>query len=124
MPLFGLLGYEFSAAMALLASFFAAWHGARARSAAEALLGAEAMLLLPLGIICLNALWVRNCDFKTGLAFYGLLPAISVLCGVAVGWACARLFRRPLLLACALIAGSLLWGFVRFYRTPAIFAFD
>ncbi|HJZ88604.1 MAG TPA: hypothetical protein VKN99_25700 [Polyangia bacterium] len=123
-PLFGLLGYEFATALAVPASILAAWLGARAPTWQRALAQSELMLLPPLFVITLNALRVRNCDYWGGLAFYLLGPGLSVFCGAVAGFVCARVLRRPTLCAVLVIVGSLLWGLVRFYRTPAIFGFD
>ena len=118
-PLFGLLGYEFSVAMAIAGSFVAAWLGARAQSASRVLLQAELALIPPLLVITLNALRVRNCDYWSGLGLYLLLPGISVFCGAVTGLA-----TRRVLWAWGIIIASIVWGVVRFYRTPAIFGFD
>src|SRR5262249_16777187 len=82
------------------------------------------LLILPLVLISANALRVRNCDYATGLAFFALLPVVSVACATATGFVCARMLRRPALGAWLVILASMVWGLVRFYRTPAIFGFD
>jgi tetratricopeptide (TPR) repeat protein len=124
LPLFGALGYEFSTTVAVFASFFGAWHGARAETFRDAVLQSVAMLVAPLLIIVLNGVRVRTCDYPTGFAFFALLPGVSALCGAACGFCCARILRAPLRVACLLILGSIVWGVIRFYRTPAIFGFD
>jgi tetratricopeptide (TPR) repeat protein len=118
-PLFGLLGYEFSVAVGLTASFAGAWLGARVSNFGRALAQAELMLVPPLVVITLNALRVRNCDYWAGLGLYLLLPGISALCGVATGFVTKRV-----LWAWGIILLSILWGVVRFYRAPAIFGYD
>src|SRR5262245_5017922 len=123
-PLFGLLGYEFSLALSVAGSFAAAWLSTRARTFTQAITQGEALLTVPLVLISANALRVRNCDYWTGLAFFALLPVVSVACATATGFVCARLLRRPALGACLVILASIAWGLVRFYRTPAIFGFD
>jgi len=112
-PLFDLLGYEFCAAVSLLVSMTAgpvAIGVVRRRPAALAsetsplaLIGGLyiraaawnlATLVLPLVVILLNALRVKNCDIPEGLLFFGLLPvATALVCsawGTAVGLACRR----------------------------------
>ncbi|PJB48597.1 MAG: hypothetical protein CO108_02095 [Deltaproteobacteria bacterium CG_4_9_14_3_um_filter_63_12] len=105
-PLFNLLGYEFSTAMALLMSVLVApttFAGLESRtrqvngeSASSEVASAVAevgplwlfvrlsllnlaLLLPPLLLITLNALRVQVCDYWGGLALYLLLPGITVL---------------------------------------------
>jgi hypothetical protein len=140
-PLFDVLGYDFSFALGLAAALAAVdvGHGlvaVRGRPAdAPALLRlcaaacgvAAALLVLPLLISVANALRVRNCSFGVGLGFFLLLPVATVVyaapAGVLAGVAVARP-RRGRLLAFAIPIVSLLWTLVRLYRDPAVFAFD
>jgi hypothetical protein len=138
-PLFNLLGYDFSFAVGLAAALAAVdvGHGAAAaaRRRAEpvslgqlvgrAALGALGMLALPLLFSLLNALRVKNCNLLSGLAFYGLLPVGTALVGAAGGLAAGLLFpRRGRLAAFALPVLSVLWSLLRLYRDPAVFALD
>lgn len=96
-PLFDLLGYEFSAAISLLASALVgpAAIGVVRRSPPSpalrlwlrATLAGLAALLLPLLIILLNALRVTNCNPGQGLLFYLLLPVVTAV--VTSGWGTA-----------------------------------
>jgi tetratricopeptide (TPR) repeat protein len=138
-PLFDLLGYDFSFAVGMLTALAAVdvGHGAvaaarRARApigllrlSARALAGVCAMLVPPLLVSLLNALRVKNCNLLSGLAFYALLPLGTALYA-AVGGVVAALVapRRGRLLAFALPVLSVLWSLVRLYRDPAVFAFD
>ncbi|MBN2495801.1 MAG: hypothetical protein JXR96_14520, partial [Deltaproteobacteria bacterium] len=86
-PLFDLLAYEFCAVLSLLISATAGpvAIGALRRKATlgQALVLCGLTLVVPLLIISLNALRVQNCNFATGLAFFGLLPAATCLiCGL------------------------------------------
>jgi hypothetical protein len=149
LPLFNLLGYEFSFAMALLASLAAIDLGAatveRARRDAtpsdqlreharplETILRRWAraagwtwlLLLLPLVLSLANGLRVRNCDRAEGLLWYALLPGLSSVVAAAVGVAAAQVTRRARLVGYAVFLGSLVWGLVRFLGAPPINAFD
>jgi Tfp pilus assembly protein PilF len=81
----------------------------------------------PLLVITLNAARVKVCDYPTGLAFYLLLPGLSVTCATAVGVAAGLATRRPAratALAVAVIVASLGLSLYGFYAAPPIFAFD
>ncbi len=149
-PLFNLLSYEFCLALAVAGSVAAAHLGsvfvacARARDdglelalddaprALGALLarGVITNLLLlaaPLLIICLNALRVKNCDVLEGLAFFAMMPALSVVMATAVGTLWGLTVPRPALAtlgALLTLAASVAWGLWRFYDAPAIFGYD
>lgn len=114
-PLFDLLGYEFSLVMALVASLgaghiaaaypsrvneqLAPFPGARYTVAKLYLVCAAyglSLLVVPLVLISANALRVRNCDFSEGFGFYLLGPIASVLVGAGWGlaWGLALSTRR------------------------------
>ena len=104
-PLFNLLGYEFSAVMALGIAFAGAFiaitvlqqmkrdPGARIGSPAQrvmrcfwhALAANVVILMAPLGIMLLNAFRVQNCNIGEGFLFFGLLPGVSCLYATAAG---------------------------------------
>jgi tetratricopeptide (TPR) repeat protein len=138
-PLFDLLGYDFSFAMGLAMALASVDLGqgavAAARRAgqpvgllrltARALAGALGLLVLPLLISLLNALRVRNCNLPSGLAFYALLPVGTAIYGAVGGVVVGLIFpRRGRLAAFALPVLSVLWALLRLYRDPAVFAFD
>jgi len=149
-PLFNLLSYEFCMALAVGASLASTHMGSalvatlRQRddgmlltlgqpvSTLFALVGrciaANLLLLvLPLAIITLNALRVKNCDYVEGLAFFGMMPVLSVVVATSVGALWSLLVPRPALAtlgAMLTLVGSLLWGLYRFYDAPPIFGYD
>src|SRR5215471_9271450 len=104
-PLFDVLGYDFSFALGLAAAVAAVdvGHGLVAvrgrpadapgllRLCARACVVAAALLVLPLLISVANALRVRNCSFAVGFGFFALLPLATVVyaapAGVLVGTA-------------------------------------
>ena len=102
-PLFDLLGYEFSLVIAVVASLaagdLAATYPERVRQQQAPFPGARltiarlsltttslgfSLLVLPLLFISINALRVRNCDYLEGLAFFLLGPVAAV--AVASAW--------------------------------------
>jgi hypothetical protein len=149
-PLFNVLSYEFCLALALAGSFAAAHLGSVTVAAARdrddgmlfalrpplpgllLLLGRGVLanlllLVLPLCIISLNALRVKNCDYPVGLAFFGMMPVLSVLLASCLGSLWAVLVPRPVLataLALSSLLVSLAWGLYRFYDAPPIFGYD
>lgn len=150
LPLFGVLGFEFSLVMAVMGSIAAADLGAnlvhRARhdtSAVERLASpgqamyhlivaasglALALLLAPLLVISVNALWVRNCDWLFGIRCFLLMPCLSVVLAAGLG-VCAGVVtgeRRWLRIGLpfALLLLSLVLSLVHFYRAPAVFSYN
>ncbi|PID39412.1 MAG: hypothetical protein CSA65_09565 [Proteobacteria bacterium] len=149
-PLFNVLGYEFCLLLGLVASVAGAHLGARlvaiAREADESLLLAThsphavlasllgravlslwSLLTLPLAIIALNALRVRNCDLAEGLAFFAMMPIVSAAIAACVGvlWGLALPHSWLATLAAWMtVLVSLAWGVYRFYAEPAVFGYD
>jgi Tetratricopeptide repeat len=150
MPLFNLLAYEFCLALALAGSLAGLHLGAvttaEARDQGDGMLlalrggtGALIVLLgrvvaanllllvLPLAIISLNALRVKNCDYLEGLSFFAIMPALSLClasCGGAL-WSLAVPRRWLATLAAVMtLFASLAWGLWRFYDAPPVFGYD
>ena len=100
-PLFQLVGYESAAAVGVIAGIGSVFLTLHARdsgvvdgplesdggidSFGRLLLVHWSHLLIPLAILGLNALRVTSCDPWGGLAFWGLIPPVSVLIGQTVG---------------------------------------
>jgi hypothetical protein len=140
-PLFDLLGFDFSFALGLGAAFAAAdlGHGevAAARRAhrqvsllalvSSASAAGLALLAAPLLLSLANAVRVRNCNLPAGLAFYALLPVASVLVAAPAGVLAGLLVRGPRLgrlLAFLVPAVSIVWALLRLYLDPPVFALD
>ena len=143
-PLFDLLGYDFSFAVGLCAALAAAdiGHGvvaaARARGGDGTTLAPDlwrltgralglslGTLVAPLLLSILNMARVRNCSLLAGLGFYALLPIGTVLYAAPAGvLAGLCLPRRGRLVAFLLPVVSVLWTLARLYQDPAVFAFD
>lgn len=141
-PLLDVLGYDYAFALGLLTAFAAVdvghGEGRRAtataplaasgvfRATARALVTALALLLAPLLISTANAVRVPNCSFSAGLAFFALLPAATAVYAASFGTALGLLApdRRGRALALAAPVVSVVWGLLRLYREPAVFAMD
>ncbi len=140
-PLFDLLGFDFSFAVGLVAAFAAADVGHGAVAAARraqrpvsllslvfsAIAAGLALLAAPLLLSLANALRVRNCNLPVGLAFYALLPVASVLVAAPAGVLAGLLVRGPRLgrLAAFMVpAASIVWAFLRLYLDPPVAALD
>jgi hypothetical protein len=150
-PLFDVLGFEAAFALSLPVSLAAAdlgaWVVRRARAApaatdplppeplravAHAVGRAAALalstLVLPLAILALDGLRVRNCDPLFGLACFAALPALSaalmaavgVVLGLVAGPRRALSNALPYLAVVALVVGVGL----RFYFQPPVFFYD
>jgi len=138
-PLFDLLGYDFSFAVGLLVALASVDLGAGVvqmarrrgqitdvpRAFATAAAASVALLVLPLLLSLANAARIRNCNVTGGLAFFALLPLASALYGAGAGVVAATLFpRRGRLVAFLLPVVSIAWTLWRLYVDPAVFAFD
>lgn len=152
LPLVGVLGYEASFVLALFASLASIHLGVRSivelrerlssvqrldvgarplawtvRTWARGSLRALALLLVPTLILVANALRVRNCNLPAGLAWTLLLPGISTMVGTAVGLVAGLAVRRSIsatALGWSVVVVSVVWGLVRFYVAPPVFAYD
>ena len=104
LSLTNLLGFEFCAILALAISFVSPYLTIRQVKGYQwprlwVLFGrsfglSSILLLIPLFIITLNALRIKNCDFGEGLLFFILLPMISCLHSVSAGLFFGVRFRR------------------------------
>ena len=133
-PLVNYLGFEFSALMSLAGSYSSgllalvlASHARESVYRHFALSAVSGLLLLvpPLVIISVNALFVRNCSFADGLTFYLLGPVPAVLFAVALAVlvvSVASRWRKTLLtMAMMAILSHIV---VVTLITPQIFAFN
>jgi Tetratricopeptide repeat len=146
-PLYDLLGYDFSFAMGLLAALAGVdiGHGvmvrarragppaggvpdgrpALARTFAKACRLAAGTLIAPLLLSLANAARVRNCSLAAGLGFFALLPLATILYAAPAGVLAGLVApRRGRALAFAIPLASIVWTLLRLYRDPPVFAFD
>ncbi len=86
-------------------------------------------LVLPLAVICLNALRVRNCDFEIGFVYFLILPVASATLNTPLGVLAHALFKPQQfinrIMVAALFLGlpllSIVWDF---YSQPPISIFS
>lgn len=140
-PLFDVLGYDYAFAIGLGAALAGIdiGHGvvqSARRAGADvslrtelpaAVVGALAVLVLPLVLSLANALRVRNCSIGAGLVFFLLLPVGSALYAAPAGCLVGVLFPRGRLgrvVVFLVPIVSVLWTLLRLYRHPPVFAFD
>jgi len=88
-----------------------------------------ALLVLPLIVIVLNGLRVRNCNWPAGFSFFLLLPLCSAGFAATSGALCAFLLEsraQPFsrIIALSIPAVSIAASLIRLYVDPPIFAFD
>lgn len=86
--------------------------------------------LIPLIILQINGLFVRQCDVFAGIGFFLIGPIFSALWAALVGaslacWAApGRRRRRAAILLVLVFLGWAVWDVAHIYRNPAIFIFN
>jgi tetratricopeptide (TPR) repeat protein len=144
-PLINYLGYEFSALTAFAGSFVAGFvairtltpvvnapvpepqmerHASILRALGRVLAANIFLLVIPLVILSANAIVVKNCSFADGIAFYLLLPVVSVIFATALGFFVTSHYRHPRLMF--VVISLLLIGYsaATGYFTPAIYSYN
>ncbi len=141
-PLLNYLGYEFSALIGSLGSVMsglltiylvkpvylsgdtAGRFSRISTSFSQAVLLNLVALVIPLVVMLTNAFFVKNCSLLQGLAFFMLIPVVSIWFGSALGFLCAVHYRFAKLTfgfyCFLLLAYSAAIG----YFTPAIFSYN
>ena len=140
-PLFDYLGYEFSAATALLVpltSGYLTLRLLRRRMSGVSPYGVREfrrdlfvclswnfwLLALPLAVATGNLFFVKNCSWGEGLLFFLLLPGVTTLFSVALAAFCAVIVRRPGRMYSLALAAVLLQSLYIGYATPQIYSYD
>jgi tetratricopeptide (TPR) repeat protein len=141
-PLLNYLGYEFSSLIALVGSVASGLLTIRNvrrvyRSAEESSTTSKVvaefkqvvllniiLLVIPLVIMLTNALFVKNCSLVNGLAFFLLIPLVSIWFGSALGFCCAVHYRHPKIMFLAYCVLLLAYSAAIGYFTPAIFSYN
>jgi hypothetical protein len=140
-PLFNYLGYEFSSGIGILAGLcsgiltirlfrrkFAGQQNISKRDLISfvfsALLLNLALLLIPLILISLNAFFVKNCSFSTGLAFFLLIPVVTISFSVSLGATVAVWFRRCMTVYLSIFILTFLHSLYVTVASPQLFAYN
>lgn len=142
-PLLNYLGYEFSCVMALAGSLIAgmlAIGGVRSVYALDniadgdrrkvldrfrGILPLNVLLLgIPLAVLSGNALFVKNCSYSEGLAFYILLPVVSAWFSSCLGLFCAVHYRFARTLFLMFLLATLVYAVALGYFSPAIYSYN
>jgi len=141
LPIFNYLGYEFSAAIALvfpcLVGFiFIGTKGMRISPGTEIgrrdfrpmilrMLRVSLMLLaIPWGIATLNIFFVKNCSYFEGLLFFLLIPVVTGIFSVSLAGLSLVIARRPSLVYLAFLALILLHPLYLGYVSPQIYSYN
>ncbi|MHB1050784.1 MAG: tetratricopeptide repeat protein [Bacteroidota bacterium] len=138
-PLFNYLGYEFSAVMTvpaavisgLLTLSFLKEHRMKPLTkrtwlyvVIDYLHVNFLLLLIPLAVMTANAAVVKNCAFTKGIAFYLLLPVVTMVFSVSLALVVGTIFRRSKLVFVLLIALILLHIPVVTVVLPQLYAYN
>jgi tetratricopeptide (TPR) repeat protein len=131
LPLADHLGYELSELVALYVGAFGGIAGiSAARSSKPALALKRALrfnllsLLVPLGLVLLNALRRPACEPLSGLAIYAVLAVPSAVLAACLGVLCGRLWpRRAGLLYGCVFLGTLAFSLAPLMKGPQVFAY-
>jgi len=139
-PLLNYLGYEFSALVALIASFLAGFltiselGRASHHPAADQNGGARTfmpvlplnllLLAIPLVVMLVNGLFVQNCSWIEGIGFFLLLPVVSVWFSTGVACFVAVIFRHSRLVFLSFVLITLAYAAAIGYFTPAISSYN
>ncbi len=138
-PLFHYLGFEFSAVMTIPAAFisgtltiqFLREHRKKPLTRrtwlfvmGDYLLVQLLLLAIPLAVISLNALAVKNCAFGTGLLYFFLLPVVTVFFSVPLAMVIGSVFHRGVLVYSFVVAVILSQIAVITVTQPQLFAYN
>ncbi|MGA9116533.1 MAG: hypothetical protein WB626_07145, partial [Bacteroidota bacterium] len=100
----------------------------RRQSAAQALgesrLAMAALALIPPAVLSLNAFRVTTCSPVQGLAWFLLIPAVSIWFSACLGIYAAAAWARPRTVFLTVFGGSLLYALLGGYLTPAVFSYN
>jgi len=138
-PLFNYLGYEFSALMTIPTAFisgiitiqFLREHKVKQLPRRTWFIVVRdylhinfLLLLIPLAVMTLNAISVKNCNVIKGIAYYTLLPICTMFFSVALALVIGVLFRRGILVFCFAVIGILTHIIYTTYTQPQLFAYN
>lgn len=138
-PLFNYLGYEFSAMMTIPTAFiagfltitFAKEHLQKPLTRRTWLIVLFdylhvnfLLLLIPLIVISLNSIVVKNCAYGKGMAFYLLLPMVTMIFSVALALVLSVIYRHAKIVFSCIVVGILIHIVFVTYYFPQLFAYN
>jgi tetratricopeptide (TPR) repeat protein len=138
-PLFNYLGYEFSAVLtipvALISGIitiqFIREHKTKPLTKrtwlfviGDYLLVNFLLVLIPLFVIMLNAVIVKNCAFMTGMAYYLLLPVVTMVFSVSLALVVGTVVRRTKTVFVCIVGLILSQIILITYTQPQLFAYN
>jgi tetratricopeptide (TPR) repeat protein len=91
------------------------------------LLSTLTLALIPLALVSCAAMFVKNCDYWTGLKFYFMGPVLGSVCAASVGLFSGAIAPKRWMATLGFVTWwivLLLLGFLHFYRHPPIFAYN
>ncbi len=140
LPLLNYLGYEFSTAIALVASFVSGFLTIAfmrlesdpsspiphhpLRTFIRVLVLNLSLLVIPLAVILANAFFVKNCSFLQGFGLFVLIPIVSVVFSSALGFFCAVHYRHAKIIFALFFLATVAYALALGYFTPAIFSYN
>lgn len=141
LPLFNYLGYEFSAAIALVIPWlvgfmFIGTKGRRNPGGTEIggrdframilrMLRISLMLLaIPWGVATLNLFLVKNCSYFEGLLFFLLIPVVTSIFSVSLAGFSLAIARRPSIVYLAFLALILIHPLYLGYFSSQIYSYN
>lgn len=142
-PLFDVLGFEFSVTLGAVLAYVAGWRAAGAAARARTvhphgtgefpgaalgrcLAGNLGLLVLPLLVMCGNALRVPNCNWGEGLAFYLVFGVPGLAYGSALGFLFGLVWERGKARLAFIVwsLGTIAYALWNVLWQPPIFAFN
>jgi len=135
-PLFNYLGFEFSALISIIGAFATAimtiheWRKTKGMIAPivfffRLAIVSMLLLLVPLVVMIVNALFVKNCSFAQGFMFFVLVPLPAVLFAVSVAMlisvALKRWRRLSAIIVLVLVLSQII---IETFTAPQIFSFN
>jgi hypothetical protein len=138
-PLVNYLGYEFSVIIAVLVTIVSplltvnivssAMLVRRASDDPFALLKlslrlSSLLLVIPLAVMLTNAMFVKNCSLLEGVAFYLLLPVVTVWLSGCLAFFCVAHYRNPRLMFFVFVLVTLFYAAGQGYFTPAVHSYN
>lgn len=140
-PLFNTIGYEFSAFMGIVVGIggglFTLSLFRKKFSGAERILPAEytrfllnaavqnvLAMLVPVAVMMVNALFVKNCNILQGMAFVFLIPCVTILFSVALAGLIGLLVVHSKTLYSVLIAAIFFFPLIHTYFEPQLYAYN